>query len=235
MRIHSTFRDYYDIWADGTGPVLQRVGGNSGPTKREQFRILEEAGWLTPPNGVVGEILDSWWEAERQRVKWVVAYTDETAHCTEGKEVWWKQCASLNRQPKMGYDAQNERANRNYREVYCSAFVGSYPQFVAGNQKSTSLRYLQVGPHVFWIEYSSTESWMSNYGDGDIQVVCIELDKGYHPKIRLPLFAVDFVLGREMYAVDFNTAPGIRGSGVEKVLSGKDCCQALERALEDLR
>jgi hypothetical protein len=211
------------------------VGGASGPPKREQFRTLEAAGFATPPHGLVGDVLGSWWEAEKCWVKWVVAYTDEAAHCAEGKEVWWKQCAALNWQPRMGYDARNERANRNSETVYCSAFVGCYPQLGRHGRPAVSLRRLQVGRHVFWVEYKSTESWMSNFGEGTCEVVGQEWDAGYHPYLRLPLFAVDLVWGgADLYAVDFNTAPGIRGSGVEKLLPGPECVRVLEQALEDL-
>ncbi len=185
---------------------------------------------MTPPHGTVEDILGSWWEAEKQWVKWVVAYTDEAAHCGEGKAVWNK--GRVNSNPHMGMPG----GDRFWKEkqLYCSAFLGPYPQLACYGHKAVSLRHLQVGPHVFHLEYESSSSWMSNVGDGTCEVVGVELDKGYHPKIRLPLFAVDFVLGREAYAIDFNVAPGIRGSGVEKVLDGKDACRALEQALEDL-
>lgn len=227
MRLESTFRDYFD-WAFGNdGPVFRRVGGNTGPAKREQLRLLEAAGFLVPPHGPVADVLGSWWEAEQKWVKAVVAYTDEMAHCGEGKEVWWKQCPALNMQPKMGYDPQNERARRNL-EVYCSAFVGAHPQLIAGLQPAVSIRRLQIGRHVFWVEYRSTESWMSNVGDGTCEVIGVEMDAGYHPHVRRPLFAVDFVLGREMYAVDLNYGPGVRGSGVEHLLPAPDAVRAIE-------
>ncbi len=75
---------------------------------------------------------------------------------------------------------------------------------------------------------------MSNFGDGENEVVGVEMNAGYHPSIRLPLWAADFVYGREAYAVDFNIAPGIRGSGVEKILSSTDCYKAIEQAVLEL-
>jgi hypothetical protein len=114
--------------------------------------------------------------------------------------------------------------------LFCSAFVGSYPKVCGGG--SSSIRRLQIGPHVFWIEYTSKESWMSNVGDGDIAVIGVERDAGYH-SIRLPLFAIDFVLGKEMYAVDLNVSPGIRGSGVEKYIKPYEVLEALEQSYRD--
>jgi hypothetical protein len=221
MRLVSTFRDYYDHAFDGQGEAFHRVGGNVGPPKREQFSLLTAAGFKVPPHGTVGEVLESWWEAEQTWVKAVVAYTDESAHCAEGKTVF------LHGQLKSNPDMGAPGGDRYWREraMYCSAFVGNYYQTF---NRGCSIRRLQVGPHVFWVEYRSTESWMSNYGDGTAEVVGVEMDAGYHPHLRHPLFAVDFVLGKEMYAVDFNTAPGIRGSGVEKHLPAGEAVRAIE-------
>jgi hypothetical protein len=36
------------------------------------------------------------------------------------------------------------------------------------------------------------------------------------------LFAIDFVIGKEMYAIDLNVSPGIKGTGVEDFISGKE-------------
>jgi hypothetical protein len=173
---------------------------------------------------VAGSYWDDWGLPEKGRIKYVVAYTDESAHCTDGKKLLrecdWRFDGNLTHLREVIYPNH---------QLYCSAFVGD-----PHARPSCSLRRLQLGRHVFWVEMTSSESWMSNLGEGDNTVVGVELDAGYHPVIRRPLFAVDFVIGREMYAVDFNTAPGVRGSGVEKVLSGPDACAALERAILDL-
>ena len=227
MRLESDFRDYYDPAFDNDGPVFSRKGGNVGPAKREQFKILELAGFLTPPHGLVGEVMGMWWESEKLWVRAVVAYTDEMAHCGEGKRVYRE--SELKSNPDMG----SPGGDRYWRErkLYCSAFVGN--QKLPDYEKSLSWRRLQVGKHVFWIEYTSKESWMSNVGEGDCQVIGFEMNAGYHRKIKLPLFAVDFVLGREMYAVDFNTAPGIRGSGVEKLMTASQVVGAIKEWYAD--
>jgi hypothetical protein len=221
MKLVSTFHDYYDPFFDGRGRVFERTGGNVGPPKREQFSLLTAAGYMVPPHGTVGEILGGWWDGEQKWVKHVVAYTNEQAHCGEGKVVFGE--GQLKSNPDMGAPG----GDRFWREraLYCSAFVGDYYQRFG---RGCSVRRLQVGPHVFWVEYRSTESWMSNVGDGSCEVVGVEKGVGFHPAIPLPLFAIDFVLGKEMYAVDFNSAPGIRGSGVEKYLPGPEAVEAIE-------
>jgi hypothetical protein len=233
MRIVSDFRDYYDVWANGTGPTLTRLAANAGPDKPEQFRLLAAAGFLTPPHGPAGEVMGSWWESEQRRVKAVVAYLDPVAHRGEGKAVWGKGGPELRTESKMGYHEGNERARRN-AEVFASAYLGGWP-CDSTRQSSTSLRRLQIGRRVLWLEYHSTESWMSNVGEGTCELVGDDGLAGYHPRLPYPLFAIDFVLGREMYAVDLNVAPGIRGSGAEQVLPGDEACDELERALFHFR
>lgn len=218
MKLVSSWGDYYDWAFDGQGEVFERIGGNTGPPKREQFRLLEEAGYMVPKHGLVADVLGSWSDSELRWIKWVVAYEDEMAHCTEGKRLFSED--SLKSNPHMGMPG-GDRYHKE-RQLYCSEFIGD--PLAKGN----SLRLLQVGPHVFWLEYTSNESWMSNYGDGDIEVVGVYLNSGYHHKINLPLFAVDFVIGKWMYAVDFNSAPGLRGTGVERYLKGPEVVAAFE-------
>ena len=227
MKLVSTFIDYYDHFFDREGPVFVRAGGSTGPSRREQHLLLERAGFLVPPRGYVGEVMGSPWEAEGiSRIQVVVAYTDEMAHCTEGKRVFTE--GHLRSNPHMGAPG----GDRYWKEhqLYCTAFVGGMSAWAQSYRGVCSLRRLQVGPHAFWIEYRSTEGWMSNHGDGSATVVGVEKDSGYHPAIRYPLFAIDFVLGREMWAVDFNTSPGIRGSGVEKHLSAPQAVEAIKAA-----
>lgn len=221
MILRSTFYDYYDGDFGQTGPVFRRVGGNSGPPKREQFRLLEAAGFRTPPHGLVGDVYYSWWEAEREWVRAVVAYEDESAHCGEGKVFVSEREIKVT--PSMGGNRPDELRRNHLVGLYCSAFVG--PRYRPTS--ATSWRRLQIGPHVFWVEYRSATSWMSNV-DGECEVIGVEMDAGFHPHIRRPLFAIDFVLGREMYAVDLNYAPGVRWSGVENHLPGPAAVAAIQ-------
>lgn len=170
--------------------------------------------------------MGSWWEAEQVTVRAVVAYDDEYAHCGAGKRAFQKW--QLKSNPHMGMTGGDRFWKEN--ALYCTAFVGDYIP-----DRGESLRRLQIGRHVFWITYTSSESWMSNSGDGACEVVGQEWDAGYHPVIRLPLWAADFVWGnRGLYAVDFNTAPGIKGTGVERLLPPDRAVATLEEALNEL-
>jgi hypothetical protein len=219
MKLVSNFRDYYDYAFDGAGKTFTRTGGNVGPSKREQFLIMASAGFKVPPHGTVGEILDRWWFEENRWIRHVVAYEDPMAHCTEGKRI----LSHVDFQ-HLGSLVTGGTESWRLSQLYASAFVG-HPAV----RPSVSWRRLQIGRHVFWLECVGDDSWMSNFGEGSWKVIGQE--SGLHRIIIEPLWAVDFVLGKEMWAVDYNTAPGLRGTGVDNIMSGKEIVQAIEEVV----
>ena len=218
MRLTTDFHDYYDWAFDGNGCELVRFAKDSGPDKKEQFQILKNAGFKIPPVGTLDELFDlGWWE--EGRIKYVVAYEDLMSHRGNGKDLWsigkWKT------NPHMS----GIRRHDDKWKTFCSAFVLGSPDL----NRSISWRRLQVGPHVFWIEYTSADDWRSNRGEGDIELLESRLNDGFHPVLKYPLFAIDFVHGvKDMYAIDLNIAPGVRGTGVERELCAIDFVRALE-------
>jgi hypothetical protein len=107
--------------------------------------------------------------------------------------------------------------------------------------KGLSWRYLQIGTESFWLEYTSTEDWRSNCGEGDINMFFrdkTELfpDKSYKKMPKYPLFAIDFVPdGDVIYAIDFNIAPGISGTGVDKLMSSIEIVESIKKAYFKLK
>lgn len=217
MRLLSDFTDFYDHWFDADGPVFRRVT-TDGLGKRGQLALLQEVGYQVPPHGTVGDVLNSWWEDEDTWVKAVVAYENEFQHCGEGKRLL--QRWQLRSNPHMGMSGGDRFWQE--RSLFCTAFVGDVV-----NPVSVSWRLLRVGVHRFWLEYRSTTDWRSNCGETSVSLIGVEKDVGPDKRIREPLFAIDFVIGKEMYAVDFNVAPGMRGTGVEKVLGAKGVVDGL--------
>ncbi len=209
MKLVSDFWDYYDIAFDGLGKEFRRVT-TDGPTRREMFSLLEQYGFRTPPHGLVKDVSGMWWDLENRWVRQVVMYENETVHRGEGKtlihehRLRWDGC--LTRIPALD----------RLHNLYCSAYVGSYPP-----KPGLSWRLLQVGKRRFWIEYQAEEDWRSNVGDGDITLLGEE-DPFACGKLPYPLYAVDFVIGKEAYAIDLNIAPGVRGTGVERLLTPRE-------------
>ncbi len=207
MKLVTNFSDYYDHQFRLDGPEFRRVS-TEGPDRKEQFDILRNMGLKVIPHGQIREIADLWWDDEEQWIRHIVVYNDLMSHCGEGKEMChihrfkWDGCIS-----RLDYIEKCQ-------SLFCSAYCNHMP--------GVSWRMLQVGPHRFWMEYRSVEDWRSNCGDGSIELFWADMDAGTHKGLDLPLFAVDFALGKKgIYAIDLNVAPGIRGTGVEKYLSPK--------------
>ena len=215
MKLLSNFADYYDCWFDRDAEYTLRRYGTDGLDRFCQLHLMERNGLKVPAYGDVRQLIEGPArygapEARRPRLskkcQRLVVYTDPKAHCTEGKIL-----VSL------------DEALEKYPDCLATEYIeGCY---------GVSWRYLQLGLHGFWIEYKSNEDWRSNYGDGDNFV--IGHTEGWGPKpfcIKLPLFAIDFAIGDELYAVDFNIAPGVQGSGVHKVLTGREAAESIKQA-----
>lgn len=203
LRLQTDYLDYYDHWFDLDGEVFRRVSSD-GMNRREMLEYLSSLGLRTPPFGAVREL----WEREDdfRRQFWdVIVYLNERAHRGEGK-----------------VKLPMAEAVQRYPEHFASLYIPSTPQ------RAISWRYLQIGDKIFWLEYASAD-WRSNYGEVEIKVLSRERD-GYHPKIHFPLFAIDFILADHLYAVDFNIAPQIRGTGVEELLPAREAAESIKKA-----
>lgn len=229
MRIglRSDFLDYYDHWFDRleVAEVIFERRSRTNSSRREIFQRLESMGLRTPPHGVVTELVACREKYLHQTfrdpaiagkaieaLKNLVVYTDEYAHAGEGKLL-----LSLS------------EALEHYPDAYASLHI---PQTPAGT--GVSLRYLHVGRRRFWLRYTSFNDWRSNAGDVHIELLTEE-SPGYHPGVPEPLFAIDFLpygMGSErLVAVDFNTAPALRGTGIEEKLSAREVCELVREAM----
>lgn len=197
MRLLSDFHDYYDHAFDvgAAAPVLDRRA--RGRThRRDDHDQLERAGFRLPPRGTPAEVRARW-----SGTTHVVVYTDPLAHAGDGKVLAWIDQAPA--------------------DAYCSAFIGE-----ALDDRAESLRLLLVGDIPFWLRYEARSGWRSNVGEVDVYEVPAP-DKGEDLidktlSLGAPLVAVDFVAPAanrwSLYAIDLNTAPGLRGTPVEKRL-----------------
>lgn len=208
----SDFRDYYDHWFDtfNVELVFERMS-SGGMARREMLEYLQSLGLQVPAFGRVCDVRDRLRQKydfpDFDRIVDVVVYLDETAHRGEGKI------------KVLLRDAIDQYPNH--------LAVEHIPALPSG--LGLSWRYLQVGDKVFWLEYASRNDWRSNCGEVDIRVLARERD-GYHGRIGHPLFAVDFVPGNVLCAIDFNIAPGIKGTGVEKILPARQAADAIKKA-----
>lgn len=99
---------------------------------------------------------------------------------------------------------------------------------------SVSVSIIQIGTNSYWVDYASTNDWRSTHGKSYATLSRVQYDT-YHPVIDLPLFSIDYVPANEsrhkVYAIDFNRNPGIRGTGIEKVLNPKHAKKLIRAAM----
>lgn len=201
LRIISDFIDYYDHWFDYEGEHFFRKT-RSGMSREEMFIFLKKCGYKVPFFGRLDVSNKYAFNGN------VVVYIDEDAHQGEGKIL-----------------TSSHNAWFEYKGHLCAKYIKS-------NKEKTgiSYRHLQIGDHSYLIKMESSD-WRSNYGD-----VKIKLLKGgktkYNHLIKYPLYAIDFVpdLHGELYAVDFNIAPQMKGTGVEKILKAKEAATLIKDA-----
>lgn len=215
IKLKSDFRDYYDHWFDNDGRIFERYS-TGGFNRREMLVYLKSLGIQTPLFGTVTELYSAIVSPDRgnKRVLHEIAaaneavvYLDPMAHRGEGKV-------------KLSL----AEAIEQYPGHFATEFI---PRL---HGKTRSFRHLQVGHFGFYLIYTSDDKWRSNCGSQiDIEVL-MEL-VGYHPKIQAPLFAIDFVAGDKMYAVDFNISPQVRQTGVEDILTPREAAEAIKRAI----
>lgn len=125
----------------------------------------------------------------------IVVYTNDLGHCGEGKKLVFACDAEM-----------------FYQGLLYSEYQSAEP--------AVSYRLLKIGLRTFTVRYQSAEHlWASQLGDGTTEAH--ELLEGIIPNTP-PIWAVDFVKGDdgELYAVDWNTAPGIQTTGIINKLRG---------------
>jgi hypothetical protein len=210
VRLNSDFTDWYDHQFAGKYEVadaeLIRLASdpNFSLSKRQQFKLLKEVGLNTPMNGEVSEV------APKVGNNKLVVYLDEFAHRGEGKVL-----------------LDSSEAIASYPKHYCSAWIDTATN--DGLIKSNSWRLLQIGDKGWWLKYQNPDSWLSNVGSN----VSIELgnesdfwddcDLNRFVLKEYALFAIDFVFYKcKLLAIDFNSAPGMKWTGIEKVISAKE-------------
>jgi len=203
IAIDSDFWDFYDhaFSPRYCADVLWERKTRTSMSKRDQFCLLEKLGFKLPIHGTITEVY------ERIRAEYefdehmfnkaaelfsLVVYLDEYAHRGRGK-----LCVPL------------KIALEQYPEKYCTEFIQTTP-----SPHAVSYRYLRIGDRAFWLQYTGYDSWMSNHAKKVlIEFLCPSrhtLDLG----IPYPMFAIDFIPGHVLYAIDLNTAPGLQGTGV---------------------
>lgn len=215
LELKSDFRDYYDHWFAGTGQRADDIyerQSRSGMERPAMLNYLKDLGVTTPAFGTVQELasrmasfaqglsIDTLKQLLHDAGD-VVIYTDPGAHGGGGK-IKLSLAAAL--------------------EQYPNHFASEYiPNTASGHGQS--IRYLRIGQRQFWLRYSSRDDWRSNCGDVEIEFLGEDFSatpRALMGPSHVPIFAIDFVFSTHMYAVDYNIAPRLTGTGLEDVMPG---------------
>jgi hypothetical protein len=205
--LETDFRDFYDHWFAGSWQapdVVFERRARGGMRRSVMLPWLEQLGLQVPEHGRVRDLaprLLAGRPTALADILDVVVYLDEAAHAGEGK-----------------VRLSVTEAMAQHPDAYAS-------EFIPANQRGLgeSLRYLRIGRRQFWLRYTSADDWRSNSGEAQVGLLCEERTADTPWVVPHPLFAVDFVpAGSSLYAVDFNTAPQIGGTGVEERMSGRE-------------
>ena len=211
IKLQSDFRDFYDHWFCGShqepDAVLRRMS-EGGMSRPDMFKVFEQHGLIPPKHGIVRELVPALQKeygdpaGRLNNIMEVVVYLQPRAHRGEGKiKCSWQYALDF------------------YPNKFAAKFI---PATQAG--VGMSLRYLRVGTRQFWLKYTSANDWRSNCGDVSVELLSRQTDLEEPPKLlpEHPLLAVDLLpIVRKVYAIDLNTAPGIKGTALEDQFSGK--------------
>lgn len=208
IKLKSDFHDFYDHWFAGSGQCatheFERLT-TGGMSRREMLAWFDEAGFLTPRHGLVRDLVAT------KAIGQVVVYTDENAHCGEGKI---KLFAS---------DALQYHPDCYATEYIPTTRVRGTGEYICPD-KGVSFRALKIGNKGFLLKYDSIDDWRSNCGNCYSEVVntFVFTEAAARHVSKYPLLAIDYVKqGNNLLAIDFNKAPGLRKSGIEKFMTAQ--------------
>lgn len=230
IKLNTDFKDYYDFMFHPDGEIaFNRLMYDRTLCKRDQIRIMQDIGLRT---------------FDIKRCKFqdysddqaLVVYTDDRAHAGSGK-------CRLDR----------GQAIRKHPNDWSIPWIAT----TESNDESVSHRLLQVGNRAWWLRYEGTGGWQSNHCESTAIAVVEELqsmryynvDHGLSPTsplVNYPIFAIDFVIPASRptpidfadviewgYAIDFNTAPGLKWTGMDELLSPTEAYELIRAFMCD--
>ncbi len=209
VKLISDFIDYYDHWFDLTGYRYERLSITTFSRKQILNYLKHDLNLNVPIFGNTKKVYKYFKNKNNINIDniRVVVYLDYYSHRGIGKLRTYLK------------DAINKYPNR-----LCCEYIE--------NTNSTSYRYLQIGNYCFWLKYKSDDSWKSNCGE-NINIKLLKYNNNnFYKIIKYPLFAIDFVLGNQLYAVDFNISPGLKNTGIEDILSPKNVVLEIKNIIE---
>jgi hypothetical protein len=193
----SDFCQYYDERLHDVmgGQPFKRLT-KSGLNRREMFEFMDEYFDRVVTHGTVKKLYKRYHTRKKCDGHKMVIYTDEMAHCGEGKIL-----------------VPIEEVQHRYMNNYASIYVESTYNRLPIGYKSVSQRYLFVGSNIYLgLLYASKNDWRSNCGE--VEIFLTSLDRNYHGNngINEAIWALDSTVDSQpinLRPMDFNIAPGL--------------------------
>jgi hypothetical protein len=196
--LDTDYHDYYDHWfltpsaqnPEKPYPVFSRKV-SSGLHRIDQFLMLKKLYYKVIPYFIRVDHTNLYFK------DLVVVYTDPMRHSGGDKVL-----------------VTLEEELDKYNNLPCTRFIKT------AEEGSVSKRELYIGNYLVKLTYTNKGDWRTNMvaenHEVDIQLDSIE----YRPRTKgLALYAVDFVRDyNNTYAIDYNTAPGLKGQEIDKIL-----------------
>lgn len=217
LKLHSDFDDYYDGGFEQEGVAFDRFS-EDGPSRREMYALLEQAGYRVPRHGTVEElaarITREWQQMDVPVSASVIRQmTDLVVYATARSHGGDIHLVSI------------DEALRFFPHHYCTELIR-----VQSGERGWMLQYLQIGDRCWWLNYASSNNWRSNVGDCQIEVI-EEGPRGYHAFFKEPIFSIDFLPAQELYAIDYNVGLKLAGTGIEALLPAAEVVDLIGAAL----
>lgn len=203
LTLRSDFWDFYDHHFDIVGKPFYRFAKSQvNRTRSQDLKILEDCGFAVPLNAPVKTF--TYLSVDGP----YVIYDDETQHCGEGK--------------RLVYNLEFENPNK-----LCTIYIPSNITY--------HVRHLAIGDFKCVLRYESNHEWMSNCGNVEIEIIQYGIYnfpplESIQKYLKHPLIAVDgkYNINGDFCVFDLNTAPQLRGTGLERILSPQQVVQFIK-------
>lgn len=207
----SDYTEAYDFEFKKTGTRFDRYK-KSHLTREECFFLLTNCGFKTPHHGLVEDLVPFLFEFYSTENLKLIVYLNNYYHTRSSIVV---------------LDAK--KAFNLYKDKYSSEFIK------CDEEKATTYTYLKIGRLDFGIVYTANDNslFSNELNNSTIKVACSGEGTGYHPKIKFPIFSIDYINNNnQLYAIDFNISPSITETKIQVFLSPQEIYKEIARASE---
>lgn len=172
---------------------------------------LLEWGFHVPSFGIASTVIP----------KVAEAYQSDNLHFVVHLDMW-----SSRGESKLLMDA--DTCLRQHPYAFVTHFLGDVHSSLFSMYK-----FLKIGPKAYGIKVSGDYWKAAHSSAAEVKICCESITPTYNEKIPYALYSIDYVIFKDReYAVDFDNAPILSGSGIEEKLSARQAATNIKDAIE---